>query len=125
MPRYIDVVHATQETAVKILALREGGKVAREVVVTTNGGATASVSWSDRAPLVTLNMPGLPPDAVLTRGEADRLVAFIVHECCHVLHTNKHGSGLVRLETVSAIGRIASKISGSKRLKSKRGSSPL
>jgi Mg-chelatase subunit ChlD len=90
MPRYIDVVHATQETAVKILALREGGKVAREVVVTTNGGATASVSWSDRAPLVTLNMPGLPPDAVLTRGEADRLVAFIVHECCHVLHTNKH-----------------------------------
>jgi hypothetical protein len=89
MPRYIDVVHATQETATKILALREG-KTAREVVVTTNGGATASVSWSDRAPLVTLNMPGLPPDAVLTRGEADRLVAFIVHECCHVLHTNKH-----------------------------------
>jgi hypothetical protein len=89
MPRYIDVVHATHETATKILALREGGKVTREVVVTTNGGATASVSWSDRKPLVTLNMPGLPPDAVLTRAEADRLVAFIVHECCHVLHSNR------------------------------------
>ena len=89
MPRYIDVVHATHETATKILALREGGKITREVVVTTNGGATASVNWSDRKPLVTLNMPGLPPDAVLTRAEADRLVAFIVHECCHVLHSNR------------------------------------
>ena len=89
MPRYIDVVHATHETATKILALREGGKVTREVVVTTNGGATASVNWSDRKPLVTLNMPGLPPDAILTRAEADRLVAFIVHECCHVLHSNR------------------------------------
>src|SRR4029077_1201814 len=48
------------------------------------------VNWSDKAKLVTLNMPGLPPDAVLTRGEADRLVAFIIHECCHVLHSNKH-----------------------------------
>ena len=88
MPRYIEVVNATYETATKILALREGDKVRHVVTVTTEGGATASVSHKNGSPNVVLNMPTLPPDSVLTRAEADRLVAFIVHECCHVLHTS-------------------------------------
>jgi hypothetical protein len=87
MPSYIEVVQATHETATKILALRESGK-AWVVNVTTEGGRTASVKHRNGNPVVTLNMPTLPPDAVLTRAEADRLVAFIVHECCHVLHSN-------------------------------------
>jgi hypothetical protein len=86
MPRYIEVVQATTETATKILALRESGKT-WIVSVTTEGGRTASVKHRNGNPVVILNMPTLPPDAILTRAEADRLVAFIVHECCHVLHT--------------------------------------
>ncbi len=83
MPRY---------TAKKILALRAGNSLpgtTRNVTVTANGGRTASVDWSDDLSQVTLNMPSLPPDAVLTRAEADRLVAFIGHECCHVLHSDR------------------------------------
>ena len=83
MPRYIEVLAATSETATKILALRDKG-MKRTVRVTTNGGATASVDWGTG--WAKLNMPSLPPDAMLTRAEADRLVAFIAHECCHVLH---------------------------------------
>src|SRR5436190_12339514 len=86
MPRYIEVVSAARETATKLLALRQQGRK-YSVVVTTEGGATASVEWTVRR--VTLNMPSLPPDALLTRGEADRMVAFIGHECCHVLHSDK------------------------------------
>ena len=87
MPRYLEVVNAAGETATKILALREGASQGRSVRVTTHGGRTASVDWSPYS--VTLNMPSLPPDAVLTRAEADRLVAFIGHECCHVLHSDR------------------------------------
>jgi hypothetical protein len=90
MPRYIEVVQATTETATKILALREDGR-RRILHVTTEGGATASIDWSDTEPAVTLNMPTLPPDAMLNRAEADRLVAFIAHECCHVIHTRRKG----------------------------------
>jgi hypothetical protein len=88
MPRYIEVIQATTETATKILALREGGR-RRILHVTTEGGRTASVNWSDIDPAVVLNMPTLPPDAMLNRAEADRLVAFIAHECCHVIHTSR------------------------------------
>ena len=71
MPRYLEVVSAAGETATKILALRakEGtGTKIPSVRVSTLGGRTASVDWSPYS--VTLNMPSLPPDAVLTRGEA-------------------------------------------------------
>jgi hypothetical protein len=88
MPRYIEVVHATHETATKIFTLRRL-KIGA-VQVTTNGGKTASVSWDRNTRDITLNMPTLPPESVLTRAEADRLVAFIVHECCHPLHTDQH-----------------------------------
>jgi hypothetical protein len=88
MPRYLEVVGAAGETATKILALRaKGGTKIPPVRVTTFGGRTASVDWSPYG--VTLNMPSLPPDSVLTRAEADRLVAFIGHECCHVLHSDR------------------------------------
>src|SRR5215831_9010360 len=89
MPRYIEVLTAARETATKILTLRGGGTVPYQVTVTADAGKTASVLWSDATHSVTLNMPSLPADAILTRLEADRLVAFIGHECCHVLHTNK------------------------------------
>ena len=90
MPRYIEVVSAVTETTEKILALRAGARqTARTVRVTTDGGKTASVNWSQDRMVVILNMPSLPPDAMLTRAEADRLVAFIAHECCHVLHSDR------------------------------------
>jgi hypothetical protein len=88
MPRYIDVIRATTETATKILALRTK-TTGRRLNVTTFGGKTASVDWSPDQSAITLNMPSLPPDSWLTRAEADRLVAFIAHECCHVLHTDR------------------------------------
>jgi Mg-chelatase subunit ChlD len=89
MPRYIEVVHAAHETATKILALRLGPDGRRyRVAVTAHGGQTASVTWDAGTGMAELNMPGLPPDAILTRAEADRLVAFIGHECCHVLHSD-------------------------------------
>jgi Mg-chelatase subunit ChlD len=88
MPLYIDVVNAARETTVKILARRANR--AWNVIVTTDGGSTASVRWEERRARVTLNMPALPPDSVMTRNEADRLVAYIAHECCHVLHSSWH-----------------------------------
>jgi 3-mercaptopyruvate sulfurtransferase SseA len=86
MPLYHEVVSAAGETATKILAQRT--KVRRRVVVTCDGGKTASVVWSDLKPDVTLNLPTLPPDSVMTRAEADRMVGYIAHECCHVIHTD-------------------------------------
>ena len=88
MPRYIEVFSAARETAEKILALR-GGRMRRRIQVTTQGGTTAAVTWTSDTREVRLDMPSLPPDAMLTRVEADRLVAFIAHECCHVLHTDR------------------------------------
>jgi Mg-chelatase subunit ChlD len=85
MPRYIEVTAAARETATKLLALRSAN--AHKVAITTRGGKTASVDWSSNH--ATINMPSLPPDAILTRAEADRLVAFIAHECCHVLHSDR------------------------------------
>jgi Mg-chelatase subunit ChlD len=83
---YFETVAAASETAMKILARRASVKGAWQVLTTCNGGSTASVSW--QFPRVTLNMPSLPADSQITRAEADRLVAYIAHECCHVLHTD-------------------------------------
>lgn len=88
MPVYLDVVTATTETATKILARRSSNY---RVATTTDGGRTASVSWSKATGTVKLNMPALPPDTALTRTEADRLTAYVIHECCHVLHTDWMG----------------------------------
>src|SRR5262249_19779322 len=66
-------------------ALRSGG-IFYQVEVTARGGPTASVEW--KHPNVKLHMPSLPPDAMLTRGEADRMAGYVIHECCHVLHSN-------------------------------------
>jgi Mg-chelatase subunit ChlD len=87
MTLYIDVVAAATETATKILARRADNRAPWHVTVTCNGGETASVSWHH--PNVIMNLPSLPPDSVITRAEADRLVAYIAHECCHVLHTQR------------------------------------
>jgi Mg-chelatase subunit ChlD len=87
MTLYIEVVAAATETATKILARRADNRAPWRVTITCNGGETASVSWQH--PDVTMNLPSLPPDSVITRAEADRLVAYIAHECCHVLHTQR------------------------------------
>lgn len=86
MPRYHEVITAAGTTATKIIGLRTGRR--KEIIVTTSGKATASVVWNDTDPSVTLNLPTLPPDAILTRAEADRIVGFIAHECCHVIHSD-------------------------------------
>jgi hypothetical protein len=91
MPIYLDVTNAAAETLAKIVAQRGGAtmKGARyRVTVGTGGGSTASVGWDHADRTVTLNLPSLPSDAILTRVEADRIAGFIVHEACHVLHTD-------------------------------------
>lgn len=81
---YITVVSAARETVGKILSQRTAGYY--NVEVTTNGGRTASVNRT--AYEVTLNLPSLAPDTLLTRNEADRMVAYLAHEVCHTLHTD-------------------------------------
>jgi hypothetical protein len=88
MPVYLDVTNAAQETATKILAQRRLGR-AYHVTIGTGGGATAAVSWDHARMTVTMQLPSLPATAWLSRAEADRVAGFIVHECCHVLHTSR------------------------------------
>src|SRR5947199_305788 len=90
MPIYLDVTDAAAETFAKIVAQRSGVRARYAVTVTTHGGATASVRWNHSERNVTLNLPSLPSDAVLTRAEADRITGFVVHEACHVLHSDWH-----------------------------------
>lgn len=86
MPFYRDIIAAAAETATAILCQRANAR--HHVVMSTDGGTTASVTWDNHTARVGLNMPTMPPDAMLTRAEADRLVAYVAHECCHVLHTD-------------------------------------
>ena len=85
MPMYREVVAAAGDTATAIIKHRMGAH--RPIVITTAGGSTASVVWADHRSEITLNLPTLPPDAWMTRSEADRVVGYIAHECCHVMHT--------------------------------------
>jgi hypothetical protein len=81
--RYLNVVNAARETTTKIVARRS---VTVSVTVNAEGGNTASVFR--QGGLVTLRLPSLPADAILSRSEADQFVAYIGHEMCHVLHTD-------------------------------------
>jgi hypothetical protein len=85
MPMYREIVAAAGDTATAIL--RQRTRQMHQVIVTTNGGSTASVNWGHNV-AVTLNLPTLPADTMLTRAEADRIVGYIAHECCHVMHTD-------------------------------------
>jgi hypothetical protein len=87
MPNYLAVTTAAEDTLRKILAQRAGVTPAR-VNVTTHGGRTASVHWDKQRGLVTLNLPSLDASAQLTRAHADRIVGYVAHEACHVLHTD-------------------------------------
>ena len=55
-------------------------------------GPTASVMWDEighGSYRVQLNMPAMPLDSVLSRQDADSLVAYWIHEIGgHVAHTN-------------------------------------
>ena len=84
MPMYIDVITAASETVTKILVQR-GAYQEQQIEVNTAGGRTAGVVW--RKDQVRLSLPTLPADAILTRAEADQIVGYIAHECCHVLHS--------------------------------------
>ena len=68
MPIYLDVVNAATETVGKILTHAGSPVVGRAINVTTEGGNTASVFWTYAA--VTVNLPTLPADALLTRAGA-------------------------------------------------------
>src|SRR5215469_1757321 len=82
---YTDVIAAARETVEKMLVQRTG-KRAWVANVTTYGGKTASANRAGQT--VTLNLPSLPPDTMLSRAEADRMIAYIAHEVCHMLHTD-------------------------------------
>src|SRR5580765_6866025 len=85
MTHYIEVVAAARETVSKMLTQRTG-QVGFRVIMTTNGGKTAAVARN--GDYVCMDLPSLAPDTVLTRAEADRMVAYLVHEGCHCLHTD-------------------------------------
>jgi hypothetical protein len=87
MPRYLEVTTAAQETTTKMLSQR--GHTGYAVKITTAGGRTASVMWDHVSRAVTLNLPSLPSDTMLSRVEADRITGFVAHEVCHVLHTSR------------------------------------
>jgi Mg-chelatase subunit ChlD len=94
MPLYADIITASQETATKLLFSRqsaEGGARSTfyDVCVDTGGGATACVDWTPGGTMVNISLPTMLPSANLTRAEADRIVGYLAHECCHVLHTDK------------------------------------
>jgi hypothetical protein len=94
MPRYLEVTTAAQETTTKMLSQR--GHTGYAVKITTAGGRTASVMWDHAARAVTLNLPSLPSDTMLSRVEADRITGFVAHEVCHVLHTSRERVGRSR-----------------------------
>jgi Mg-chelatase subunit ChlD len=85
MTHYIEVIAAARETVAKMLHQRTGQN-GFTAIVTTNGGKTAAASRSGMN--CVLDMPSLPPDTILTRTEADRMIAYLVHEVCHMLHTD-------------------------------------
>lgn len=85
MTHYIEVVRAARDTVGKMLTQRTGASDFK-AFVTTNGGRTAAAMRQGSR--VTLDLPSLDPDTVLTRAEADRMVAYLVHEVCHMLHTD-------------------------------------
>jgi hypothetical protein len=84
---YCEIVRAAHDTATKLLnrgAAPDQGRYA--VAVDTAGGQTAAVRWHGNR--VNMSLPSFKPETRLTRGEADRIVGFIAHECCHVLHSS-------------------------------------
>jgi hypothetical protein len=81
---YIEVVTAARETVGKMLTERTGQRF--RLHMTTRGGKTAAVVRQGYD--VRMDLPSLPADTILTRTEADRMVAYLVHEVCHCLHTN-------------------------------------
>src|SRR6478736_2384424 len=88
---YHAVLRATRETMGKLATAMLG----RQCKVTLSATAgTAAVSWrTNNATHVTtidLAMPAIAPTTMLPRAEADRMVALLIHELCHVAHTDRH-----------------------------------
>jgi hypothetical protein len=82
---YCEVVRAAHDTASKLL--NRGQPTERySLEIATRGGQTASVRWEGMR--VYMNLPSFKPDTRMTRIEADRIVGYIAHECCHVLHSS-------------------------------------
>jgi len=82
---YIEVIAAARVTVAKMLTQRTGQN-GFKAQITTRGGKTARANRNGF--VCTLDMPSLSADTILSRSEADRMVAYLVHEVCHMLHTD-------------------------------------
>jgi hypothetical protein len=87
MPSYLTVTEAAEDTLRKIMAQRTN-RSGIHVIVTTQGGGTASVKYDAPSRRATLNLPSLPASAQVSRAHADRITGYVIHEACHVLHTD-------------------------------------
>jgi hypothetical protein len=85
---YHTVLNATRETIAKLTTALTGHAC---TVAVSPSSQTASVIWNKthKGVEVTLNMPAIAPTVMLPRGEADRMVALLVHELCHVRFTDR------------------------------------
>ena len=97
---YIEVIAAARVTVAKMLTQRTGQN-GFKAQITTRGGKTARANRNGF--VCTLDMPSLSADTILSRSEADRMVAYLVHEVCHMLHTDFRAWG----QAVNAGPRIA------------------
>jgi Mg-chelatase subunit ChlD len=85
---YHRIIEATRATFERI----GNSHAPRQFVATVTclGGATASINWHpDMTTQCTVNMPTIAPHALLSRAEADRMVAFLIHELQHALRTDR------------------------------------
>jgi hypothetical protein len=84
---YSVVLAGCRETFAKLAAMCGENVV---VSVDASGGRTAAVTWHEHGGTknVSVSLPTLPPGLMIERSIADRIVAFLVHEFGHVLHTD-------------------------------------
>ena len=82
---YSDFVSAAEKTMRAILARTQSGRY--HLKITPTGGESAYVSTSG-AQTFDVGLPSIPMDTVITAEYARRLLAFLIHELCHVLATD-------------------------------------
>ena len=87
-PTFLDAV---RDTAHKLLAAR--GIRPEHLTVTPDGGATASVELDLSNGTARIHLPSLPLDTLLTRGQADELLGFLVHELLSTSYTPPNTCG--------------------------------
>ena len=87
---YADVVASVRDTIEQINKARGGSRAC--FVVDCLGGFTAKVHLSDKVNVVyTVSLPTMDATRMLSKVEADRIIAYVVHELLHVWHTDVAG----------------------------------